>query len=227
MSIVLFLYIQIYPMKSTCYLSDIFEGDHKITQYFGENKAYYQQFGLAGHEGVDFATPVGTKVYAPFGGIILREGINLAGYHNYGIAVVVWDPIQKCAAWFGHLSKEIVSYGQKVKQGEVIGYTGNTGNTFGPHLHFGFVKTDEYGNRLYSDNGYIGFLDPLNQDLVTWRLAGNTPSADEYVSRAVEASRSLFNAVEAGSRVGDPMYKQKLREAGVVDKVQQALEVMK
>lgn len=212
-------------MNTTSYLSDIFEGDFPVSQGFGDDPQYYIQFGLAGHEGVDFATPVGTTALAPFDGIVLREGIDIPGYHNYGLVTVVWDPVQKCAVWFGHLSEEYVSVGEKVKKGWAIGRTGNTGNTSGPHLHLGFVKTDAYGNRLNVNNGYLGFLDALNPLIVTWKLGSGTPppNADEYVKRAEEAARSLFNAVEAGSHVNDHQYKSKLIDAGVKKYAQDTL----
>jgi len=76
-------------------LSDIFKGDFKVSQpYGGEHfltingqrvkaSVYYGQFGLKGHEGVDWATPTGTPIIAPFSGVILRQDFQF-DYKNYG-----------------------------------------------------------------------------------------------------------------------------------------------
>lgn len=153
-------------------IGDIFQGDFPISQRYGERPEYYKQFGLAGHEGVDFATPVGTPVVAPFNGVILRDSVD----KDYGNYLVIWDPVQKCAVWYCHLSNTQVQTGQQVTRGQVVGHTGNTGNSTGPHLHVNFVETDSSGNRLNTKNGFQGFLNILDPNLVSWNLGdGNTP----------------------------------------------------
>lgn len=154
-------------------LSDIFKGDFPISQGYGSNPSYYAQFGLAGHEGIDWATPVGTEIVAPFDGIILRDNDD-PRQGNYGDLLVLWDKNQKCAVWFCHLSENWFSVGDVVSKGQSLGKTGNSGNTTGPHLHFNFVETDATGNRLNLNNGYQGFLNALDTTLVQWKL-GNSP----------------------------------------------------
>lgn len=136
-------------------LSDIFTGNHPVSQIYGANPQYYSQFGLNGHEGVDYATPIGVNVLAPFDGEVIRDNDNPVG-NAYGNHVVIWDPIQKCAVWHCHLSSNSVVVGQKVKRGQVVGKTGNSGNSSGPHLHENFVETDASGNRLNMNNGKQG-----------------------------------------------------------------------
>jgi murein DD-endopeptidase MepM/ murein hydrolase activator NlpD len=148
-------------------LSDIFQGNYRVSQPFGANPQYYKQFGLQGHEGVDWATPIGVQVLCPFErGIVLRASSDRV----YGYSIVIWDPKQKCAVWYCHLSKITAGYGSQVKRGQVVGRTGNSGNSSGPHLHVNFVETDVYGNRLNRTNGYQGFRNILRGDLVSWRL---------------------------------------------------------
>lgn len=153
------------------YLSDIFVGNYPISQYFGANPTYYQQFGFLGHEGVDWATPNGVKIVAPFDGVIVRD-VDNPRLNNYGIHLVVWDPIQRCAVWFCHLSTNYVYQGQAVKKGQVLGLTDSTGNVSGPHLHVNFCETDAYGVRINTNNGYKGFRNILNKNLVQWQLGG-------------------------------------------------------
>lgn len=155
-------------------LSDIFEGDYQVTQDYGERPSYYQQYGFAGHEGVDFATPEGTPIIAPFHGLIIRD-VDDARVNAYGIHLVCWDPVQKCAVWYCHLKDNVVLVGEGVTRGQVLGLTGNTGNSTGPHLHIGFVETDQDGNRLNLDNGYKGFLNILDPNLVEWQLGQVQP----------------------------------------------------
>lgn len=146
-------------------LGDIFPGNYRISQYFGQNSSYYKKFGLNGHEGVDWACPIGVKMLNPFdAGIVLRTGWDAI----YGYYVVIWDAKQRVAAWFCHLSRIYVAPGQQVKLGFVLGLSGSTGNVSGPHLHFGFVTTDAYGNRLDRNNGYQGFKNVLDSRLVYW-----------------------------------------------------------
>lgn len=149
-------------------LSDIFKGDFPVTQYYGQRPEYYSQFGFRGHEGLDFGTPSGTPILAPFDGKIIRD--NDPVNNAYGNHIVVWDPAQKCAVWYCHLRDNNVSLGQIVKKGQVLGSTGSTGNSTGPHLHFNFVETDANGNRLNLNNGYKGFLNSLDPNLVKWIL---------------------------------------------------------
>jgi murein DD-endopeptidase MepM/ murein hydrolase activator NlpD len=81
------------------------------------------------HTGVDYAVPVGTDVLAVADGVI--ENANWG--RSYGTQLV-----QKLdGGWFiyAHLSSTLVKPGDKVKEGQVIAKSGNTGNSTGPHLH--------------------------------------------------------------------------------------------
>ncbi len=83
------------------------------------------------HKGIDWATPTGTAVYASCGGTVSKAGWG-SGY-GYVVYIEHEDGRQ---TRYGHLSKVLVSVGQKVKQGERIALSGNTGITTGPHVHF-------------------------------------------------------------------------------------------
>lgn len=150
-------------------LSDIFEGNYPVSQYYGNNIPYYKQFGLLlGHEGVDWATPVGVKLLNPFNiGQVLRSAYD----PTYGYYVTIWDAVQRCAVWYCHLSKISVSAGQRVNRFSVVGSTGRSGNVTGPHVHVNFVETDAHANRLNMGNGNQGFLNVLDPKLVGWSLS--------------------------------------------------------
>lgn len=156
-------------------LGDIFIGDYPVSQYYDENPQNYPMFADPGHEGVDFKTPNGTPIIAPFDGIILRDAFSGKDYGNY---LVLWDPIQLCAVWFCHLRDTPVAPGDAVVRGQIIAYSNNTGNSTGPHLHVNFVETSPNGIRSNLGNGKQGFLDILDKNLVKWDLSGNLPPDD-------------------------------------------------
>ena len=83
------------------------------------------------HRAIDWATPTGTAIWASSGGTV-----SVAGWQSgYGYVVYINHPDGKQTR-YGHLSKILVSTGQKVKQGQKIALSGNTGRSTGPHLHF-------------------------------------------------------------------------------------------
>lgn len=135
----------------------------RITQGFGENPAMYDQFGMLGHNGVDYGVPVGTEVFAPFEGDVYQVGDEKGtGYGRY-------IKLRKDNLEFvlGHLSEVHVYTGQKVYMGDVIGKSGNTGYSTGPHLHVG-VRYIEDGRVLNYTNGYKGYVDCLPM-FITWK----------------------------------------------------------
>jgi murein DD-endopeptidase MepM/ murein hydrolase activator NlpD len=85
------------------------------------------------HEGVDFAAPRGTPIYASGNGVIERIGYN-GGYGNH----VEIDHGHGFMTAYGHMKgfAKGLDRGDRVSQGEVIGYVGNTGQSTGPHLHY-------------------------------------------------------------------------------------------
>ncbi len=90
--------------------------------------------GLHGYNGVDFGANVGTTVLAAAAGdvIIARSGGWNGGYGNY----IVISHANGTQTLYGHLSRIIVEQGDRVYRGQTIGYSGNTGKSTGPHLHF-------------------------------------------------------------------------------------------
>jgi len=83
------------------------------------------------HAGIDLPVPEGTPIHAADGGRVAIAGW-MGGYGNY-TCIQHTGSLSTC---YGHQSRIAVSVGQSVSQGQVIGYSGNTGNSTGPHLHF-------------------------------------------------------------------------------------------
>ncbi len=83
------------------------------------------------HIGLDIAVPEGTPVHAAAAGRVSQTGWS----GEYGILVVV-DHEDGYSTYYAHLSRTTVTAGQYVEQGQVVGLSGNTGLSTGPHLHF-------------------------------------------------------------------------------------------
>lgn len=97
------------------------------------------------HAGVDFAVGTGTPLLAPADGVVSTASFR-GGFGNV-IMISHYINGQTYTTVSAHLSSMHVSPGQKVTQGQVIGATGNTGSSTGPHLHFE-VHVGSYGNSV-------------------------------------------------------------------------------
>ena len=99
------------------------------------------------HAGLDFGAPCGTPIKAAGTGVILSAGFNSGGYGN----MTLINHGNGLSTLYGHQSSIIVSAGQSVTQGQVIGYVGSTGKSTGCHLHFEV----RVGGNPVDPNGYL------------------------------------------------------------------------
>ncbi len=96
------------------------------------------------HKGVDYASPIGTKVKVTADGVVEFVG-KKGGYGN----VVMINHQGRYETVYGHLSRfGNIRKGQRVSQGEIIGYVGMTGVTSGPHLHYEFKQAGVHRDPL-------------------------------------------------------------------------------
>lgn len=102
----------------------------RLSSRFGRRKAPTKGASTY-HKGVDWATPIGTPVYASSGGVVAKAGWG----RGYGYVVYINHPDGRQTR-YAHLSKVLVSPGQHVSQGDRIALSGNTGVSSGPHVHF-------------------------------------------------------------------------------------------
>jgi murein DD-endopeptidase MepM/ murein hydrolase activator NlpD len=97
------------------------------------------------HSGLDINAQPRTPVRAPAGGTVTFAG----GQQEYGITIIL-DHGQDVRSIYGHLSQVAVKHGERVERGQLIGYTGNTGRSSGPHLHYEIlVKGRSVNPRAY------------------------------------------------------------------------------
>ena len=124
-----------------------FDGNYPVSQQYGEKTT-----NPKGHAGIDYACPEGTPILASAEGIVVFAGWDNTGYGN----CVIIQHNDNNATLYAHLSRICVVLRQKVEQGQVIGYSGNTGNSTGPHLHFEIRRNWKDADSHFDPSTVIG-----------------------------------------------------------------------
>lgn len=132
-----------WPLKEIC-----------ITQFFGARPEVYKQFGLAGHNGLDFRAKIGTPVYASIDGKI-KNIKSKTGYGNH-----IKQQNKDFQVCYGHLDSFACPNGSYMRAGELVGHSGNSGFSSGPHVHFGVRRLGLFGKVKNYNNGYKGWINP-------------------------------------------------------------------
>ncbi len=134
-----------WPLKSII-ITQLFGG----TEFAARNASVYG--GRAYHPGVDLGAPRGTPIYAPLTGTVRATGNTDAvpGCYSWGKWTLV-DHANGLTTLYAHQDVISVTPGQKVTTGEIIGYTGNTGYSTGPHLHFTVYAKDGVSVRKFNE----------------------------------------------------------------------------
>lgn len=147
----------------------------RITQYFGDTEfsRTTNAYNGRGHNGVDFGASRGSKVMSALSGTVQGTGNtdSVPGCYSYGKWVLVKHD-NGLSTLYAHLDLIKVTTGQRVSTGELVGYSGNTGYSTGPHLHFSVyasqgVRIVKYENSINCKNAVIpvadlkAYLNPL------------------------------------------------------------------
>ena len=98
----------------------------RLTARFGEYSGLWSHF----HTGLDFAAPSGTPIPAVANGVVTSTGYD--GAYGNKTVITLDDGTE---LWFCHQTSYVVSPGDQVRAGQLIGYVGSTGNVTGPHVH--------------------------------------------------------------------------------------------
>lgn len=110
-----------------------------VTQKYGKTPYSAALYSTDFHNGFDLGVPIGTPVFAAEAGRVVTIDNNDKSYWNknqYGKYILIKHP-DNLTTLYGHLSITVVQKNQNLKQGDLIGYSGNSGYSKGPHLHFG------------------------------------------------------------------------------------------
>ena len=116
---------------------------YRLTSAFGMRKHPVLKVTRM-HNGVDMACAAGTPIYATRAGTVTTASYQANGAGNY----VSINHLDGFSSIYMHMTHYVVSKGQKVSQGQLIGYVGNTGISTGDHLHFGVSYAGTYVNPL-------------------------------------------------------------------------------
>lgn len=144
-----------HPSPSIPSLHYPFYGNYPVTFNFGAQpteeriKKKYEEWGIVGHNGIDFGLQEGTEILACDEGTVIQAGDN----GDHGVSVTVkhsWG-----TSIYSHLQSFGVLVNDHVTKAQIIGSSGQTGFTTGPHLHFGIQPTSPD-----TTNGYLGFINP-------------------------------------------------------------------
>jgi murein DD-endopeptidase MepM/ murein hydrolase activator NlpD len=147
----------------------------RITSRFDPNRLHPVLHKIRAHRGVDYGAPYGSPIRATADG-----KVSFAGMQNTYGKMVKLKHGQKFSTLYAHMSKisEKIKTGSRVKQGDVIGYVGNSGRVTGTHLHYEFRVNNEH-------------VDPLKIEL---------PAAQPIASEHLEALRSMSDELIAQMR---------------------------
>ena len=126
-------------------------GKKRITSRFGMRKHPILLYSIS-HSGVDFAAVIGTPVAAAADGKIVYIGTK-GGYGKY-VQIKHGSGYSTAYAHLNAYNKRL-KVGSKVKQGDIIAYSGNTGRSTGPHLHFEIIKNGKKIDPLQKGKFYI------------------------------------------------------------------------
>lgn len=116
---------------------------YRLTSAFGMRKHPVLKVNRM-HNGIDMACKAGTPIYATRAGTVTRTAYQANGAGNY----VSINHLDGFSSIYMHMTHYVVSQGQTVSQGQLIGYVGNTGISTGDHLHFGISYAGTYVNPL-------------------------------------------------------------------------------
>jgi murein DD-endopeptidase MepM/ murein hydrolase activator NlpD len=123
------------------------------------------------HTGMDFNAAIGTPIYATGDGIVERADAEASGYGNH----VVINHGFGYETLYGHMNKILVTVGQEVKRGEIIGEVGNTGQSSGPHVHYEVIRN---GNKINPISYYFLDLTPLEYQEIIKQSSQSNQSFD-------------------------------------------------
>jgi len=132
-----------------------FSGNFSVTFAFGtqsdnkEIKKKFQEWGIVGHNGIDFGLSAGNEVYPCDDGKIIQSGNN----GDFGTSITIQHSWGQSI--YGHLQETKVKVDDEIQVNKVIGLSGSSGAAFGEHLHFAIEP-----NNPDLNNGYLGFIDP-------------------------------------------------------------------
>ncbi|ANZ33073.1 phage tail tape measure protein [Staphylococcus carnosus] len=172
----------------------LLNGKHPILQTFG-NYTGGLMFNGGRHYGIDFGMPTGTKIKALTDGTVTQAGAVAGGGGNQ---VTLKEPGGKWYQWYMHMSKILTKKGAKVKAGDLLGLSGNTGNSTTPHLHIQRMKGYPSNETAVNPMSWLKSLTGGGKYASTIKKAlglAGLPQTDKYIKawQSQAKTESTFN----------------------------------
>lgn len=159
---------------------DMLPTTYKITSRFGSKESFRDK----PHTGVDISMPEGTPLKAADQGVVERILNDDSGIGN-GVVIRLNDGKEVI---YGHMSEVKVDPGEIINTGDLIGLSGNTGFSTGPHLHFGMLENGKYIDPMQ------GTLDPHKG--ILWRVVEK--GIEQGKESVREGAESMTKEIAAG-----------------------------
>ena len=173
------------------------------TSHFGPRRRRW-------HYGLDLAQPTGEPIYAAFDGVVRISKLN----RSYGNLVIIHHD-NGLETYYAHMSKRHVNVGDRVKSGQIIGLCGNTGRSFGSHLHF---EIRYMGNAMNPED----VIDCSTHDLVNQTLTLTSKSFRKVAKSSKGGNKGGGSTASNGwyrVRQGDTLEKIARRNGTTVKKL--------
>lgn len=169
----------------------------KITSGYGAKESFRDQ----PHTGIDINFPKGSELYSVQDGVV-EKVVELKGNIGNGVLVKFEDGT---TGVYGHMSSVKVEEGQWINKGDLLGYSGNSGNVVGQnggyHLHFGLkdTSTGEFIDPTHYADDIIAMTE-ISGGLGTKLLEGYNNFADKVIEKETNfLLKPLWNAIENGT----------------------------
>lgn len=150
------------------------------------------------HGGVDLNTPIGTQAFAPFAGKVVSASNSNLWNNGWGNDEVIQSLNGKYDYQIAHLSQAVAAVGTTVKAGQLIGLTGNSGNSTGPHVHVGLE--DMTSNQFIDPTDLIRGRNAFSVNVMPGAIvvhAENSTEATEKFGPAMESA--MIKAIQGAS----------------------------
>ena len=146
--------------------------EYEISSPYGErvdpitNKASF-------HNGIDYAIPSGTEIKSNVSGTVTRSEFEKDGFGNY---VVIKDGTGKLH-YYAHLTAKALQVGDVVNVNDTIGWSGSTGRSTGPHLHYEVreshnIYSKSYDPNLFTSESYFESINSIDSNIKSWEDFG-------------------------------------------------------
>lgn len=166
-----------------------------ISTYFDESRNYSSY----GHNAIDIPADYYSDIYSPIDG----ECVSAGWMGDYGNLIILWHESLGVYTFYAHCTDMTVWPGKIVNAGDVIGHVGNTGNSYGYHLHFGICDTLLGG---YPDPTYYDPLTYFTYDFPDKECNCTEDYAGIYVTKGVDTYLNIRSGHSSGSSVVGQIY---------------------